>query len=80
MPSQQSVPDRILKHFEEIYSLPPNDLHNNLLTRLYKLGTAPLKNVPFLYIIPISILVGAVLYLVTGQLVIRLVNLLQYGF
>ncbi|MBP9691393.1 hypothetical protein KBD81_04915 [Candidatus Woesebacteria bacterium] len=80
MASPQSVPDRILKHFEDIYSLPPNDLHNSVLTRLYKMGTAPLKSVPFLYIIPLSVLVAAALYLLTGQLVIKLVSLLQYGF
>lgn len=60
--------------------MPPNDLHNEMLTSWYKFLTAPLKRIPFLYIIPLSILLAALMYLTVGQLLIRLVTLLQHGF
>ena len=60
--------------------MPPNDLHNETLTSWYKALTAPLKRIPFLYIIPLSVLLAGFMYLVVGQLLIRLVTLLQHGF
>lgn len=51
-----------------------------MLTSWYKFLTAPLKRIPFLYIIPLSILLAALMYLTVGQLLIRLVTLLQHGF
>lgn len=80
MNQKSEVPERLLQKFQQIYSLPPNDLHNEILTSWYKFLTAPLKRIPFLYIIPLSVLIAAFLYLVVGQLLIRLVTLLQHGF
>ena len=68
------------KKFDRIFDLEPNDLQFPLLTYVYKLLTRPLKSIPIVYIVPLS-LVGAIfLYLVFGPLVVKLVSLLQYGF
>ncbi|QQS44178.1 hypothetical protein IPM65_01055 [Candidatus Roizmanbacteria bacterium] len=80
MNQQSEIPDKLFQKFQQIYSLPPNDLHNEFLTSWYKFLTAPLKRIPFLYIIPLSILIAVLLYLTVGQLLIRLVSLLQHGF
>lgn len=70
-----------LQHeFNRIFSLPPNDLGNKWLTYLYKFFTHPLKKMPFIYIVPLSVLFATLLYVLLGQLVIRLVSVLQYGF
>lgn len=68
------------KHMHDIFAIAPNDLHFKLLTHTYKLVTEPLKNMPFLFIIPLSIGTSLIIYLLFGQIVIRLVSLLQYGF
>lgn len=70
-----------LKHkLNEVFILEPNDLHINLLTNWYKKITAHLKTMPFIVIIPCSIIIGIVLYLVLGRFLVKLVTLLQYGF
>jgi len=66
--------------YRRIYAVSPNDLGNQTLTWLYKLLTKPIKALPFLYIGPLSLLGSLVLYLLLGKFVIKLVNLLQYGF
>lgn len=65
---------------ERIFQLEPNDLHIPLLTTIYKTLTRPLKSLPIVYIIPISLGSAFLMYLVFGSLVVRLVSLLQYGF
>ncbi|OGK12912.1 hypothetical protein A3A93_01780 [Candidatus Roizmanbacteria bacterium RIFCSPLOWO2_01_FULL_38_12] len=66
--------------YRKIYSVAPNDLGSHGFTFLYKLFTRPIKVMPFLYIIPLSLVGALILYLLRGGLVIRLVNVLQYGF
>lgn len=66
--------------YRRIYTVSPNDLGNKTLTWFYKLLTKPIKSLPFLYIGPLSLVGSVVLYLLLGQFVIKLVNLLQYGF
>lgn len=70
----------IQKEFNNIFSLPPNDLGNKWLTFLYKSVTRPLKKMPFIYILPLSIFIAIAMYFVFGQYVIKLVSVLQYGF
>lgn len=71
---------RIQEEFNTIFSLPPNDLGNKWLTHFYRLVAHPLKKMPFMYILPLSILVAIAMYLLFGQFVIKLVSILQYGF
>lgn len=71
---------RLESEFRSIFSLPPNDLGNKWLTFLYKYFTRPLKKMPFLYIVPLSILVAIGMYILLGPFVIQLVSVLQYGF
>jgi len=66
--------------YRRIYTVSPNDLGNHTLTWLYKLLTRPIKALPFLYFVPLSIIGSLVLYFLLGQFAIKLVNLLQYGF
>jgi hypothetical protein len=70
----------IEKSMYAIFSIAPNDLHQKSLTHLYKIITQPLKRMPFLFIIPLSLGASLVVYLLFGRLIIKLVSLLQYGF
>ncbi|MDA1316731.1 MAG: hypothetical protein O3B87_01755 [bacterium] len=65
---------------QSIFAIPPNDLHHKLLTNWYKLATSPLKRMPFIYIVPLSLGASLAVYMLFGQLIIQLVSLLQYGF
>ena len=64
---------------QEVYSVEPNDLGFIWLTRIYKKITYRLKDKPFIYVIPLAFVLSACLYVVFGQLVVRLTSLLQYG-
>jgi hypothetical protein len=76
----QSLDPRVKDRFQEIFSLPPNDLGDRRITFLYKTFTGPLKSMTFFYILPLSFVIAIVLYVLLGQLVVKLVSLLQYGF
>ncbi len=70
-----------LKHkLEEVYFLEPNDLGNSYLTSIYKTFTSFLKMMPFVYVIPLSVIFTIMLYLLLGSLLVKLTTLLQYGF
>lgn len=77
--SKHTGKDRLQQQLHEIFSLEPNDLALPPLTRLYKMTTGRLKTMPFLYVIPLAFIFAIVLYILFGQLVIKLVSLLQYG-
>lgn len=65
------------KKLKEVYFIPPNDLGYACLTKIYKKVAACLKIAPFVYIIPLSILLGLVLYFVFGYLIVKIVSILQ---
>ena len=65
---------------EEVYLGEPNDLQLPILTKTYKYTTRCLKRMPFLYIIPFTLVVSVLLYVFFGFSVVRLVSILQYGF
>lgn len=71
---------RLKKKLNEVYSIETNNLGLYFLDNLYKKTTAYFKTAPFIIIIPLSFIIGIVIYLVFGYLLIRLVSLLQYGF
>lgn len=64
----------------KIFSLEPNDLGSKKLTYAYKFITSRFKSMPFFYILPLSSLAALCMYILFGQLVIKLVSILQYGF
>lgn len=68
------------KSMHAIFAIAPNDLHQKSLTNWYKIATQPLKRMPFVFIIPLSLGASLAVYMLFGQLVIKLVSLLQYGF
>jgi len=68
------------KKINEIFLVEPNELGVNFLTNWYKKLVRYFKKTPFLVLIPLSFFIGYLLYLIFGFLVVRLVNLLQYGF
>lgn len=76
----QAFQYKLLQKLNDTFSLPPNDLDVNFLTLWYKKSTTYLKNLPFIYIIPLSFIITFLLYLMIGSLVIKLTTLLQYGF
>lgn len=70
-----------LKHkLEEVFVMEPNDLGNDALTSIFKRISVFFKVMPFMYILPLSIAISCVLYIVFGTLIVKLVSLLQYGF
>lgn len=74
------VYSHLKKKFDEIYTVPPNELKYPMLTHLFKLITGPLKFFPFRLLMPVAILITVILYLVLGVLSVNLASILQYGF
>lgn len=77
---RQTYTDNLDREFERIFAVAPNDLGNKWLTFFYKRFTRPLKQMPFVYILPVSFLTAVFLYYLLGPLLIKLVSILQYGF
>lgn len=80
MYKEVKMPDNLLNQFETITSIPPNDLHSKILTNLYKIFTSPLKKIPFIYIVPLSVCFALLCWFLLGKLLTPLVTLLQNGF
>lgn len=72
--------DKLLKKADEIYLLKPNDLGSHRLTFTYHRLVSHLKIMPFIYIIPMSVVATVALYVFLGPLLVRLASLLQHGF
>lgn len=72
--------NKLKKSLNEVFFIEPNDLGLGFINYLYKKTTHPLKFVPFIIVIPIAFLAATIMYFVFGQLLIKLVSLLQYGF
>lgn len=70
---------KLKEKLHEVYGIEPNDLGIAWLTKIYKRITCRLKDKPFLYVIPLAFILSACLYIVFGQLVVKLTSLLQYG-
>jgi hypothetical protein len=68
------------KQIREILTPPPNDLGWAPLTILYKKIVLRLKNLPFIIIIPLSLILSFAIYLVFGYLIVKLVSWLQLSF
>lgn len=77
---RSSFPQKLEKELQEIFSIKPNDLGNKYLTIVYKYMTGPLKQMPFIYVVPTSFIAAIILYILLGQMVIKIVSLLQYAF
>lgn len=71
---------RLKNKLEEVYFLEPNNLGNHYLTGVYKITTSFLKQMPFVIVVPMSIIFTIMLYVLVGPLVVKLTTLLQYGF
>lgn len=71
---------KLKQKLNEVYLIEPNDVGISYLTFWYKRTTRYLKNLPFIIIIPLSFIFALFAYLILGQLLVRLVTLLQYGF
>ena len=68
------------KKLDEVFFLEPNQIGPNLLNTLFKDFSANFKKMPFLIIIPFSLLLSLISYFLFNSLIIKLVSLLQYGF
>lgn len=70
-----------LKHrLDEVYIVEPNDLGIPVLTRMYRRVNVYFKRMPFIVVVPLSIVFALILYTLFGYLVVRLTSILQYGF
>lgn len=76
----KTVEYRLKRKLNEVFYVEPNDLGISFLTSLYKRLTAFLKTMPFIFIVPLSLIAGIIFYLILNRLLVRLVTLLQYGF
>ncbi len=76
----RTIEYKLKRKLHEVYFIEPNNLGLNALTKIYKTLTAPLKTIPLIFIVPLSIMTGIILYLLLNQLIVKLVTLLQYGF
>lgn len=65
---------------DEVFFMESNNLGYYPLNKFYKFSTYYLKTMPFVYLVPLSILISVCLYFISDFLVIRLASLLQYGF
>lgn len=69
-----------LKHkYHESFIVDPSDLGNPTLTKIYKGVSGRLKIMPFLYLVPISVMVIVGISLVFGLSVVKIATLLQNG-
>ena len=71
---------QLQQKLDEVYSVEPNDLGVDLLTFIYKKSTSYLKSLPFVIIIPLSLFIAVLVYLLIGRIAIKVTSLLQYGF
>lgn len=65
------------RKLKEVFYPAPNDLGLTILTKIYKKIVFRLKFAPFLYIIPLTFLLGLMLYFIFGYLIIKIVSFLQ---
>lgn len=65
------------RKLKEVFYPPPNDLGLPIFTKIYKKIVSRLKVAPFLYIVPLTFLLGLLLYFIFGYLIISLVSILQ---
>lgn len=70
----------IKNRYHETFIVEPSDLGHPLLTKIYKTITGTLKIMPFMYIIPVSIIVSLLLSFMFGFSIVRIASLLQNGF
>ncbi|PIY69366.1 hypothetical protein COY90_01025 [Candidatus Roizmanbacteria bacterium CG_4_10_14_0_8_um_filter_39_9] len=68
------------RKMNEVYSIAPNDLGHPALTKGYRRINIYFKNMPFLVVIPASIIFAFLLYMASGYIIVRLTSILQYGF
>jgi len=64
----------------EVSIVEPNDLGFPLLTFFYRRINVYFKKMPFLFIIPASLVSAYLFYAIFGYLAVRLASILQYGF
>lgn len=76
----KTIPYRLKHKLQEVYFIEPNNLGNQHLTSLYKISASFLKQMPFIFVIPLSVIFSVMLYVLLGGLVVKLTTLLQYGF
>lgn len=75
-----AIPYKLRHKLHEVFFIEPNDLGFYPMTVIYKVLTSYLKQMPFLFIIPLSLAGAIIMYLLLGTFLVKLVSLLQYGF
>jgi len=68
------------KNIQELYIVPPNDLGIPIVTSWYRAINKFFKSMPFLIIVPLTILIFILLALVSQHIIIRLATFIQYGY
>lgn len=71
---------QLRRKLNEVYVVEPNDLGFPYLTSLYRRINIFFKRMPFIIVVPASLLGALLLSVFFGYLVVRLTSMLQYGF
>jgi len=64
----------------ELHVVEPNDLGLPTLNLVYRKINGFFKTAPFIFIVPISLLLAGLLVYAFGFIAVKLTSLLQYGF
>lgn len=76
----KTTANKLKKSLNDVFFIEPNNLGLGFMNYFYKKITHPLKFAPFIIVIPMAFLAAIIMYFIFGQLLIKLVSLLQYGF
>jgi len=71
---------QLRKKLNEVYVVEPNDLGLPYLTALYRRINVFFKRMPFIIVVPASLISALFLSLFFDYVVVRLTSMLQYGF
>jgi len=71
---------RFKKYINEVFFIAPNDLGFKLLNIWFKKISFFLKNMPFLFIVPLTLLFVLLIYFLFGKHLVWLTSFLQHAF
>jgi len=68
------------KYLDEVFFIKPNDLGKDFLNVWFKKTTVYLKKMPFLIILPLTVIIALLFFFLFRRYLIDWVSFLQYGF
>lgn len=71
---------RMKEKMNEVFSIEQSELGASFFTNYFRKITANLKTMPFIYVIPLTVVSSIFMYFILGRFLVKLVTVLQYGF